>query len=99
MAPMVIATFSSSSTISTLPVAILCWTPNWKGHAESRAPALAASKLDRTAVRLDDALRDPQSQTGALLVFAREERLEDVRQVLLLDALACIAHLDVHRVR
>src|SRR6266702_4487244 len=99
MAPIVTATLSSSSTTSRLPVAMLGRASNGQGDAESGAPTFAASQLDRAAMRLDDALRDPQPQACALLVFGREKGLENMRQVLLGDALAGIPNLDVDRIR
>src|ERR687886_1667792 len=98
MAPIVTATLSSSSTTSRLPLAMLRGASNRQCHAEGRAAALPTPQLDRAAVRLDDALRDPQAQAGALLVLGREERLEDVRQVFFGDAFAGITNLDVHKV-
>src|SRR2546421_3217268 len=98
MAPIVTATLSSSSTTRRLPLAMLRGTSYGQCDAERRAAARATSQLDRATVRLDDALTDPQPQSGALLIFGRKERLEDVRQVFLSDALASVANLDVHRV-
>src|SRR5579862_5770587 len=97
MAPIVTATLSSSSTTSSLPLGMLNRASDGEGDAEGRATAFTAAQLDRAAVRLHDALRHPQTETRALFVLGREERLEDVRQVLLGDALACIANLNVHR--
>src|SRR5919202_2725025 len=99
MAPIVTATLSSSSTTRRLPLAMLRGSSDRQCHAEDRATALPTTQLDRATVRLHDALRDPQTQTCALLILRREERLEDVRQVFLGDALAGVANLDVHRVR
>src|SRR5579871_2848193 len=99
MAPMVMATFSSSSTIRTLPLAMFDWTLDRQRDAEGRPPPRATAQLDRATVSLHDALRNPQSQPRALFVLGREKGFEDVRQVLLFDAFACIAYLDVDRVR
>src|SRR5206468_10002765 len=59
-----------------------------------------AGHADGAAVVAYDAVGDPQPQPGALLAIALggKERLEDVRQVLLGDAAAGIAHRNVHRV-
>src|SRR5437879_1910046 len=97
MAPIVTATLSSSSTTSRLPVAIFRRTPDRQSHAEGGPATLAAAQLDRATVGLHDTLRHPQPQACALLVFCRKERLEDVRQVLFGNALACIPDLNVHR--
>src|SRR5262245_5401418 len=99
MAPMVTATDSSSSTTSSLPIAMLLRGPgDRQRNAERGPPTFAAAQFDRTAVRLHDALRHPQAEPRALLFLRREKRLEDVRQVLLGDALAVVAYLDVDRV-
>src|SRR5579864_5408824 len=95
---MVTATLSSSSTTRRLPLAMLGRASNWQGHAESGAASLAAAQFDRPTVCLDDALRDPQTEAGALLVFGRKERFEDMRQMLFGDALASVTNLDVYRV-
>src|SRR6516162_8837441 len=98
MAPIVTATLSSSSTTSRLPVAMYGRSPDRQCHAEGGPPPLTAAQLDRAAVRLDDALRDPQSQASAFLVFGREERLENMRQVLFGDTFAGVSNLDVDRI-
>src|SRR3981081_1385735 len=99
MAPIVTATLSSSSTTSRLPLAIFSRTPDRTSDVEGCPATFAATQLDRAAVRLHDALRHPQPEAGALLVFGGEERLEDVRQVLFGDATARIADLNVDRLR
>src|SRR5690242_9999910 len=99
MAPIVTATLSSSSTTSSLPIAMFRWATNGERDTEGRAAALATAQFDRATVRLDDALRHPQAEAGALLVLGREERLEDVGQIFLGNALATIANLNVHGVR
>src|SRR6266516_1396351 len=99
MAPIVTATLSSSSTTRRLPLAMLRGTSYRQCDAECRAAALAAAQLDRATVRLDDALADPQPQSGPLLILGREERLEDVREVFFGDPRAGVANLDVHRFR
>src|SRR5437868_13944697 len=97
MAPIVTATLSSSSTTRRLPLAMLRGTSYGQCDAERRAAARATAQLDRATVRLDDALTDPQPQSGALLILGREERLEDVRQAVWSDAVASVANRDVHR--
>src|SRR5579872_7255536 len=99
MAPIVIATFSSSSTIRTLALAMFDWTIDRQGDAERCASTRATAQFDGAAMRLDNALRNPQPQAGALFVLGREEGLKNMRQVLLVDAFAGVAHLDVDRVR
>src|SRR3954454_23541182 len=99
MAPMVMATFSSSSTTRRLPFGMLRRAVDRQRDVENRAAAFAAAQFDRAAVRLNDALRDPQPESRALLFLGGEERLEDTRQVLFGDALARVAYLQLHRVR
>ena len=48
-------------------------------------------------LRLDDALRDPQPEAGAFFVLGREERLENMWQVLFGDTVAGVSDLNVHR--
>src|SRR5216683_5392370 len=99
MAPIVIATLSSSSTTSRLPFAMVGRASDRQRDAERRTPPFATTELDGPAMRLDDALRDPEPKARALFVLGREERLEDVWQVLFGDALACVANLNVNRIR
>src|SRR5437762_14379277 len=99
MAPIVTATLSSSSTTSSRPSAMLGRPSDRQRDAEHGPPAHATAQFDRTAVRLDDPLRHPQTQARALFVFGREEGLEDMRQVLFSNALACVTDLDMDRVR
>src|SRR5690348_2635773 len=98
MAPMVTATLSSSSTTRSLPFGMVRRTPDRQRHAEGRAPTLATAQLDRAAMRLHDALGNPEAEPGPFFVLGGKERFEDVRQVLLGDALARIADLDMDRV-
>src|SRR5207245_7834652 len=81
-----------------LPFAMLCRASNGQCDVEGRAAPFAAAQFDRPTVRLDNALRDPQPQAGALRLLGGEERLEDVRDVLLGDAVASVPNLYVDRV-
>src|SRR5919199_1283196 len=69
-------------------------------RATSPTSVMPSESSSRRSVSISshDAVRDPQAQAGALLVFGREERLEDARLKLLRDALARVAEHDVHRV-
>src|SRR5947209_16925754 len=95
---MVTVTLSSSSTMRTLG-GIGRGTSDRQGHAEDRAAASAVPHLETPAVALGDPEADPEAEAGALLPLRREERLEDVREVLLRDAGPGIRHLHLHRVR
>src|SRR6266566_4857710 len=97
IAPIVMATLCSSSTTSRLPLDMLPGPGDRQRDTERRAAARAAAEFDRSPVRLNDALGDPQSETSAFLVLGRKERLEDVWKVLFGDAVARIADLDVDR--
>src|SRR5262252_220157 len=98
MAPIVTATLCSSSMTSRLPFAMFGRAPDGQRNAESGPTPRSTAQFDRSPVRLDDALRDPQAQPRALLVLGRKEGLEDVWQVLLRDAVARVPNLDVDRV-
>src|SRR5207244_12637569 len=64
-----------------------------------RGPAAdTASHAHRATVTLHDTLRDPEPKARALPGLRREERLEDLRQDVVGDALAGVAHLDLHGV-
>src|SRR5258708_29769469 len=90
-------TLSSSSTIRSLG-GIGRWTSDRQGHAEHASTARAVAHLQPAAVTLGDAEAHPETETGALLALRGEERLEDVRQVLLGDARAGVRHEHAHRV-
>src|SRR2546423_10712626 len=106
-------TLSSSSTIRTragastdriesdparsLLLGIRWWPVDRQRDREGCAPARPAPDADVAAVAAHDVERHPQSEPGALLLLGREERLEDVRHVLVGDAVAGVPDLDVDR--
>src|SRR3979490_919021 len=96
MALIVIATLCSSSTTRTLLVAIWWRSSDRKGDRECRSLAGAAPPLQRSAVRLNDAVRDPETETGAFLHLRREKGLEDPRHRLLVDPGPGIPDVDAH---
>src|SRR6267142_3467191 len=98
MALIVVATLCSSSTTRTLLLAIVLRSRDRKSDREGRALARPAAHLERSAVRLHDAVRDPETETGALLHLGREERFEDARDRFLADPRAGVAHFDAHDV-
>src|SRR5579884_4355554 len=68
------------------------WASDRQRDGEGGAAAGAAADADVAAVVAHDPERHPEPQDGALpLALGREERLEDVRDVLLLDPLAGVA--------
>src|SRR5206468_5590494 len=98
MAWIVVATLSSSSTTSTLVSGIVVRrSRDRQRDGERRALSGTALHLDRPAVPLDDAVRDPQSEASATLRLRREERLEDARLRLLVDADSGVLHFDADR--
>src|SRR5438045_2699529 len=92
IAAIVIVTLSSSSTMSTLG-GIRGRTSDRQGHAEDGAAAGTVAHLEPAAMTLGDPQTHPESQAGSLLALRGEERLEDVRQVLLGDAGAGVRDL------
>src|SRR5437868_1451208 len=97
MAAIVTVTLSSSSTMRTL-AGIRRWTSDRQSHAEHRTAARAVAHLQPAAVALRDPQADPETEAGALFTLRREERLEDVRQVLLGDARPGVRDLEPDRV-
>jgi hypothetical protein len=69
-----------------------------KLDAEGGAVACPAHRGDRASVRLDDGASDRQPEPHSLLLRA-EKRLEDLRQVLRVDARAAVVHADDDRMR
>src|SRR5688500_455553 len=98
IACIVTATLSSSSTMRMRSRAIARRPSDRERDAERGALADAAAHLQAAAVALDDPVRDPQPEPRALLTLRGEERLEDVRHVLLRDAAAAVTDLDLDRV-
>src|SRR6185503_6139646 len=100
IASIVVATLSSSSMTSTVASVTrrLRRPRDRERDDERRSLAGAAAHLHRAAVALDDAVRDPEAESGALLRLRREERLEDPRLRLLIHAHAAVLHLDAHGV-
>src|SRR6266536_1389896 len=101
MACIVTRTPSSSSTTRTLAlgaVAIRGWSSSRQTDGERGALTRPATNADVPAVIAHDAVRHPQAQTGSLLAIrlGGEERLEDVRHVLLGNTCAGVADDDVH---
>src|SRR5258708_14540221 len=97
IAAIVMVTLSWSSTIRTLG-GIGRWTSGRERHAEDRTAARSVADLEPAAVALRDAEAHPEPEAGALLPLRREERLEDVREVLLGDARAGVRDLQAHRI-
>src|SRR3954469_4002741 len=100
MASIVVATLSSSSTTRT-DASVTCAlrrAAHGQRDDEGRPLTGTASHLHRAAVSLDDAVRDPESEAGALLRLRREERLEDPRLGVLVHADAGVVDLDPHRI-
>src|SRR2546430_15746421 len=97
MALIVMTTLSSSSTTRTLGCSrIARRSLDRQRDHEGRPAADAAAHAHRAAVALHDPLRDPEPQAGALPGLRREERLEDLREEIVRDSLAGVAHLDLH---
>src|ERR1700687_1799978 len=99
MALIVVATLCSSSTTRTLLVAICRRSPDRKRDRECGPLARAAPYLQRSAVCLNDAVRDPESETGAFLHLRGEEWLEDPRHRFLVDPGAGVPNVDAYDVR
>src|SRR5687768_16632580 len=98
MALIVVATLCSSSTTRILLVGIVRRSRDRKSDRERRSLSGAAPYLEGAAVRLHHAVRDPETETRALLQLRREERLEDARDRLFADARSRVAHIDAHDV-
>ena len=76
---------------------MLCDVAADRRQKDAEAGALAdnAFDLEAAAVVLNHAVGDAQSQSGAVAdALGREERVEDLRQVLVGDAAAVVGHLD-----
>src|ERR1043165_10106515 len=95
---MVTVTLSSSSTMRTLG-GIRGWPSDRQGHAEYGTAARAVAHLEPAAVALRDPEAHPEAEAGALLPFRGEERLEDVRQVILRDPRSGVGDLEPNRAR
>src|SRR4029077_11701149 len=98
MAAIVTVTLSSSSTMRTLG-GVSGRTSDRQRHAEHGPTARPVAHLQPAAVALGDAEAYPEPETGALLALGREERLEDVREVLLCDTRTGVRYLDPDGIR
>src|SRR3954468_14364879 len=100
IASIVVATLSSSSTTRTDASLTRALRRTGHGERDDERSALtwSASHLHRSAVSLDDAVRDPESKAGALLRLGREERFEDPRLGVFVHADAGVVDLDAHRI-
>src|SRR3954470_20037965 len=56
----------------------------------ARAAAGRGARLDRAAVRLDQTLRDREAEPGAASVGRSDEPIEDVGELIRIDAGACV---------
>src|SRR6266513_1437643 len=97
MALIVTTTLNSSSTTRTLSCSGIARRPldRQRDH-ECRPAPHSAAHAHRPAVALHDALRNPEPEPGPLPRFRGEERLEDLRDEIVRDPLAGVAHLDLH---
>src|SRR5207245_8156758 len=87
---------SSSTTTRTLGCSRITWgSLHRQRDHEGRPSTDAAAHAHRAAVALHDALRHPESEPGPLARLGREERLEDLRQKVVRNPVARVAHLDL----
>src|SRR5580658_7682110 len=81
---------------STTRILANCFLPHRNVHRESRAAPQFAAREDSTVMRLDDFLRDIQSEPRRAdvgrIVRKLRKRLEDARQNVRRDAGAVVAH-------
>src|SRR4029077_4763712 len=92
MALIVTTTLSSSSTTRTLGCSrITRRSLHGQRDHEGGPPTDTAPHAHRAAVALDDALRDPESEPGALAGLRGEERLEDLSEEIGRDPFPCVA--------
>src|SRR6185436_2269005 len=94
----VVTAVTSSPTTRILLCAIVVRSRDRKRDRERGPVAGTASHLQGPTVRLHDAVRDPETKSGALLHLRREERLEDPGYGLLADPRAGVAHVDPDRI-
>src|SRR5438093_4396818 len=96
MALIVTTTLSSSSTTRTLGCSRIARRSLDRQRDQERRPTTnTAAYPHRPAVALHDALRYPEPEAGPFPWLRREERLEDLGEQVVRDALAGVLHLDL----
>src|SRR3989440_12445536 len=95
MALIVMTTLSSSSTTRTLGCSrIARRSLDRQRDHEGRPAANAAAHAHRSAVTLNDSLRPPEPEAGALSGFRGEERLADLGEEVVRNSLTGAPPLD-----